>query len=365
MKQSFESGQRPRRIRCPLMACSLFAAGLSAGGAEVPTNSPPTERLMAGKVVAIIYLPDAITGFYRGTRFDRGSMIKSFHCDGSECFTEWRHPNTHPEINSGAGPSEEFDFGLDGATTPQGYDEAKVGEAFLKIGVGWLKKEKDQPYQPFFPFVVVDAGNWMAERVDAASIRIVQTTDPARKYAYRLTRTITVKDDPPRLIVARTLANTGSAPIRTSHYCHNFIRLNGQPIGPGYHLTLPFLAAWATSAPAGWSLHDNRLSFAEPLQGPVGTPLAGVKRGETRNAFTVTDAKSGVQLQCDGDRPLAAFTVFADATTLCPEPFVAFSLAPGGTVNWTSTYQSARLMTEAGTTVTSQNGPFSEVDGPR
>jgi len=339
VQTSMRSSGKRRRMARLLPALILPAMALSGRSADSAATAPPTATISAGDTVAIICLPDPERGFYRGTRFDWGSMIQSFRCGDKELFAVWRHPDTHPEVNGGAGPAEEFDSGLDGMTTPPGYHEAKIGESFLKIGVGWLKKENDQPYLPFFPFTVTDAGTWQVQRLNDSTIRITHTTDPTKKYACRLTRTITIGDCPPQLTITRELVNTGSAPLSSSHYCHNFIRMNGKPVGPGYELQLPFPAKFANSAPAGWRLADNQLSFTAPVAGPTGTPLTGVKPGETPNRFTIIDLTSGDQLLCEGSRPLSAFTVFADATILCPEPFITISLAPGEALKWDSSYR--------------------------
>ena len=42
----------------------------------------------------------------------------------------------------------EFDIG--DRYSPPGYEEAKVGEAFLKIGVGLLKKERNEGTEKYF-----------------------------------------------------------------------------------------------------------------------------------------------------------------------------------------------------------------------
>ncbi len=324
-------------------ACAILLLAYALAGADRPAaNAPPnfpTETLTSGTVSAVVCIPDAANGFYKGTRFDHGSMILSFASGDTETFRMWKHPTTHPEINGGAGPCEEFDFGLDGVTVPSGYNEAKPGEPFLKIGVGWLKKKDDKPYMPFFPFEVVDTGVWKSERVDASSIRIVHSTDSSKRLAYRLSRTITVSETPARLSIQRELVNTGTAPLNLSHYCHNFIQLRGMSVGPACRVTLPFPAAFDGTAPEGWKLSTDVLSFEGAPKGAIGVKIAGVKTGETPNFFTVANMTSATLLRCVGDRPLSGFTVFADATTICPEPFITLSIAPGESAKWSTTYE--------------------------
>ena len=86
-------------------------------------------------------LPDPQIGAYRGARFDWFGIISSLQYQGHEYFGQWyKHhdPKTHDAVIE---PLEEFrtnDSGL-------GYEEAKPGDAFVRIGIGtvfasWRRK---------------------------------------------------------------------------------------------------------------------------------------------------------------------------------------------------------------------------------
>ncbi len=96
-----------------------------------------------------LYLPDATNGFYRGTRFDWSGVVADLQYAGHSYYGPW-FTQTDPKVSDfvyrGAeivagpcsaitGPVEEF--------TALGYDEAKPGGTFLKIGVGMLRKPDD------------------------------------------------------------------------------------------------------------------------------------------------------------------------------------------------------------------------------
>ena len=51
-----------------------------------------------------------------------------------------------------AGPVEEFES--------LGYDEAKAGERFVRIGVGAIQKPEEPRYRQFSTYPIVDPGTW-------------------------------------------------------------------------------------------------------------------------------------------------------------------------------------------------------------
>ena len=88
-----------------------------------------------------IYLPDREKGYYRSTRFDWGGIISKLEYQGHNYFGQWfenYNPQKHDAI---CGPVDEY--------AAIGYENAKVGETFLKIGVGMLRKSSDEPYNSF------------------------------------------------------------------------------------------------------------------------------------------------------------------------------------------------------------------------
>ena len=95
---------------------------------SAPKDQYPETEISNGILRAKIYLPDSKNGFYRGSRFDWGGVMPVLEFQDHSYFGTWytnRHdPAFHDHI---AGPVEEF--------TPIGYEEAKTGTKFLKIGV--------------------------------------------------------------------------------------------------------------------------------------------------------------------------------------------------------------------------------------
>src|SRR5262245_35862028 len=104
----------------------------------------PAAEISNGELRVKIYLPDAKNGFYRSTRFDWSGVIGSLIYKGHEFYGPWFQrvdPKVHDFSYDGAdvvaspfsasnGPTEEFQ--TNGSAL--GFDEAKAGETFIKIG---------------------------------------------------------------------------------------------------------------------------------------------------------------------------------------------------------------------------------------
>lgn len=124
----------------------------------VSAGSAPEAEIAHGPLRLRLYLPDANTGFYRGTRFDWSGVIGGLEYAGHNYYPQWfqrSDPSVHDFIYDGAdivagpctavtGPAEEFV--ANGKAL--GYDEAKAGGTFVKIGVGVLRKPDDNKDHP-------------------------------------------------------------------------------------------------------------------------------------------------------------------------------------------------------------------------
>src|SRR5215470_16769795 len=88
-----------------------------------------------------LYEADDTKGFYRGTRFDHAGVFGNIEFAGHKIFGPWKDKHDPTNFDDIVGPCEEF-----GNQKPLGYDDAKVGETFLKIGVGELEKPKEEKY---------------------------------------------------------------------------------------------------------------------------------------------------------------------------------------------------------------------------
>src|SRR6185295_16794115 len=97
-----------------------------------PYDQFPHVEISNGIIHATLYLPDVKDGYYRASRFDWSGVMPALEYKGHTYFGQWfgkYDPLLHDAI---MGPVEDF--------SPVGYDEAKAGDSFLKIGIGIVTK---------------------------------------------------------------------------------------------------------------------------------------------------------------------------------------------------------------------------------
>ena len=139
----------------------------------------PKAEISNDEIQAKVYLPDAARGYYRGTRFDWSGVLYSLQYKGHNYYGPWfqkTRPTIHDFIYEGAdivagpcsaisGPVDEFG--------PLGWDEAKPGGNFIKIGVGALRKTADAKYDNYHLYDIANPGKWTVSK-SADSIEFTQ-----------------------------------------------------------------------------------------------------------------------------------------------------------------------------------------------
>ena len=134
------------------------------------------------------------------------------------------------ENNFGKGFYNEF--GIDNAL---GFDEAKNGEWFHKIGVGLLKKEGDE-YLFYKNYEKRPAK--FKSILESNRVLITCKSENVNGYSYVLKKEVELFEN--KFKVKYNLENTGQKVIITNEYNHNFISVNKNLIGSDYVLKFPF-----------------------------------------------------------------------------------------------------------------------------
>ena len=331
------------------LACVVLL-GLAAGR-RLSAADPPQAAITNGQIRLKLYLPDAKNGYYRGTRFDWSGVIASLEYKGHTYYGPW-FDRVDPKVHdyryagtkivaspcSGAlGPVEEF------ATngTALGWDEAKVGGTFIKIGVGVLRKE-DRNYDYVKQYEIVDPGEW-AVKQHRHSVEFTQKlTDPSSGYGYIYRKTVRLAEGKPEMVLEHSLKNTGHRTIRSTVYNHNFLVLDKQPPGPDFTITVPFPIR--SSHPPSRELAEirgNQIVYLKALQNEdmVETPVEGFGDSPKDNEIRIENRKVGAGMTIIGDRPLSSFNLWSIRTVLAVEPFIAMSIDPGNEFTWKMSYQ--------------------------
>src|ERR1043166_5238617 len=178
----------------------LFCLSVGLAGHALMAAGYPEAEISNGLIRAKLLLPDPERGSYRGTRFDWSGIISSLQYQGHEYFGRWyeRHdPKIHDAIT---GPVEEFrtnDSGL-------GYDEAKTGGTFVRIGVGTVRKPEEEAYRPFETYEIVDPGKWKVKK-HKDSIEFTHELNGGNGYAYVYRKTVRLVQGKPEMVLWHAL----------------------------------------------------------------------------------------------------------------------------------------------------------------
>jgi hypothetical protein len=227
------SWQRLALLAASFLACCSSVLAQARDGA----TGPPQVEVDNGVLKARFYLPDAQKGFYRGTRFDWSGVIGNLEYAGHRYYGSWftkTDPTVRDFVYKGsdivAGPCSAITGPVEEFSTDDkalGFDEARPGGTFIKIGVGVLRKPNDgDKYDRYRLYDIVDAGRW---KVDTARHSIAFTqdlADPSSGYGYRYRKTIRFPEGRPIMEMDHELKNTGRRPIASTVYNHNFLVLD-------------------------------------------------------------------------------------------------------------------------------------------
>jgi hypothetical protein len=315
-----------------LRACLLVLCLLAPLAAQ-----PPQAEISNSAVTAKFYLPDAEKGYYRGTRFDWAGVIYSLKTKNHEYFGQWfakYDPKQHDAI---MGPVEEFTTNNAGL----GYDEAKAGGTFIRIGVGVLRKPEERRFDTYKTYEIVDAGK-RGVRKGKDWIEFTHDLSDSSGYAYRYTKTIRLTKNKPEMTIEHALKNTGKKPIQTTLYDHNFFVMDGQPTGPPATVKFPFDLHPLRAFQGGLAeAKASEIVFLKELQ--AGQSVYGEFDGFGKTAASydirVEHRGAGAGVKISGDIPLSKVVFWAPRTTFCAEPYIELTAEVGKTAKWKYTYQ--------------------------
>jgi hypothetical protein len=320
------------------MLKALFGiAGLLFGLALIVRAAAdfPQATISNGQIRAKLYLPDPQQGYYRGTRFDWSGVIASLEYQGHNYFGPWfaRHdPLIHDAIT---GPVEEFR----NQDTALGYDQAKPGENFIKIGIGALRKPEEPSFRRFGFYEVAKPGRWTLHKKSDRIEFIHELTD-ASGYGYIYRKTVRLAKDKPELLLEHSLKNSGKKTIETTVYNHNFLVIDGQPSGPDFSVLFPFEPRVTGDLKGLAEFRGGQLAYLKELQADQSLMLYLQGFGKTVKDYDlrIENRKAGAGVRIVGDQPLSDMLFWSIRTTLCPEPYIALKIEPGQESRWRISY---------------------------
>jgi hypothetical protein len=342
-----------------------------------------------GDLSAVIYLPQGLKPdeptYYLSTRFDWSSMIgritrTSTDWNGNKethvlyGTRNWRVPHDPYWPESGMGLASEFGVGDDGSfcnffcgwnqvnevtNGVLGYREAKLGESFLKIGVGELIKgscstcDSAEDYKFNSPYQFAAPPIWtLEENGDGRSITL-RNEAVLREHGYQLTKDVTLNDD--QLLVKTTLTNIGRVPFATAWYSHHFFTCDSHPVGSGYQVDVDLAATdgeyqepgtwtWATPLQdyAKISARNDAVSIQmqRGVESNVRIKAEFVRDDHSHGGFTIKACQTAMhetipEVGKSNGISMYAYNLYIESGTFSPEPQIYMHLMPGETTSWT------------------------------
>ena len=195
-----------------------------------------------------------------------------------------------------------------------------LGTAFWQRALAQTAQPADSPYGPL---QAPDANGLQlpagfTSRVVASSLALVPGTT--------------------QLVIEHVLKNTGTRPISSNVYDHNFLRLT--PGNDGIKVTFPFQLAAATPPAADMiRIEGNTMTYLRPMayKERISFIVTGFGASALDYDISISD-RIGAGVRMVGDQPMTRINIFSIDTTQSVEPYIAIELAPGAEKRWTYTY---------------------------
>lgn len=291
----------------------------------------PVAEISNKYIRAKIYLPDRENGFYRATRFDWSGIIFSLVYNGHQFSGQW-FEKYDPEIHDAiCGPVDEF--------APVGFDAAIIGEEFLKIGIGTLCKSSVD-FQRFGLYQIMNPGKW--EIIQDSSRIVFRHLLTSASYSYIYTKTVSLSEDKPVLMLHCSLKNLGKQPLESNVFNHNFFVIDRQVTGPDTRIIFPFKPEGDWRNPESpVTIRKNEIVFTRHLdkgETVFMENMHGFNPDENYH-FQVENhaAKAGVHIM--GNRHPYRMVFWASRLTVCPEAFIKLSVDPQEEFTWSNDYE--------------------------
>jgi hypothetical protein len=289
--------------------------------AAAPAADYPQAEISSGDLHARLYLPDSDAGYYRATRFDWAGVIPSLKYKGVEYFGQW-FPKYDPKLHDSiVGPVESFD--------PIGYDQAKPGGTFLRIGVGLLRREDEKPVNNFYTYKIADGGKWTSH---AGKDRVEFTQDLVGVYLYKKT----VRLDKDKLILEHSLKNTGKDVLETDVYNHDFYMIAGKSSGPDFTVQFPFEPRTTQDMKGITVLKGKQLSYTREFAAreSVYAEMDGFSDSAKDYDIRVENRAAKAGVRQTSDHGISKLHFWSINTTVCPEAYTHVRVEPGKEFHW-------------------------------
>lgn len=315
------------RSKAGFLVGAAFVLGALHAKCESPTSA--VHRMSNGIIEITLMDPNAPHRYYRGARFSPAAFVMTATKGGNSYLF---CPTDHDPELDGAGLAMEFDILTKGG--PPGFYEAAVGDGFLKIGVGVLRKQENH-YRFERPQEIIERAVTTFSFGNEKAV-FSQSCEGVNGYAYSLTSTVTLQDNV--IVIDHTLTNTGARAFTTENYAHNYLSFDGRRTGPGYEITFPYDISEPAVEPLR-RIGKGMLAYVDFVDEPVNHNVPYPSDHNDANSFAVHHIETGMTIEAVTSVPGTRTFLNATPAYLSPEQFIKISLEPGQHAEWTRTYR--------------------------
>lgn len=165
------------------------------------------------------------------SRFDWTGFVTSVKLDNTYEFCTKEPTNLVHPSTGGQGLCNEY-------ICPEFCGMAKKGERFVKFGIGLFMKPDTEEYC-FYRKYDIKPFQMHWEQQGVSKVTFITEPDLSVQNSIRQIKTIQVEGQDLEMTVE--IENTGKKYLNMEEFCHNFLTINQEKIGPEYHLQMPFL----------------------------------------------------------------------------------------------------------------------------
>lgn len=291
----------------------------------------PSAEITNSIVTATVAIPDVEKGFYRGNRFEQAGIVTRLERGAHSFFLG--AAAVHEPLNShvGCGPCEEWFEAI-------AYDDAKPGEAFIKLGVGLYEKPFHPNHMWNHPYWPLKIFPWTT-KAEKDRLEFLQEVEGPRDWSYRYVKRLILEPGKPLLLIEHSLTNTGKHRIDAEQYAHNFMALDRKPVEKGLTIAFTFPPKTVADISKIGIIDGNRLVVTADKVETKFVPLEGWAPDARDVAATITMPGVAAGIRIGGDFTVSKLGVFLSPCQISCEPFTKISLEPGATAVWTRSYE--------------------------
>ncbi len=339
--------------RSQMMQASLvLLLAVSAGCSHLGVSAGPFRNRYRGSRIlqstngrlVVEVLDPAAPPAYMDRRFSHAAFVLQARHDGRL----YTYASVNHARKTGFLGGIPMEFDINERTWPPGYADAKVGESFLKVGVGVLERDSENDYQFSHAYPVIERAATDVEWGGSAATFKQRLQGNARGYAYALDVQVSLTDT--QLRFDYRLKNTGTRPFSTEQYLHNFMRL-GTDLSSAYRVMFPHPVVVCTkdcetldTPTSPFVLADSQtVSFERSPAKWGGKQFVKAAEGTAALcSFALENEATGQRVLISCSRPVTNVALWTTEYQISPEANMLLTLEPGEEALFSRSYTFGR-----------------------